>query len=351
VKTTMISFICRYLSFLATLACLLILFDFIEASICWAEPPWDTMPYTSFQDMQAVNEGGSSAWTVPVWGTGSEQGFKLKGVVLNNPQDMLDFTPNYIACAAGTQWKLGGQWQIYIQTVDSADFGGAALWMAQNYGNVTWHWPDSSYSYTNLQWEAETARVSLNNTIQAGDVVEIDARGGLFHNGKFNVNEQHDNDPAFDFDVKLISHGSLPDPALITIEDVKNSDGTFKFVQDRLSGAEHYQSTLVRLNDVSLVDPADWKSNSTVTITDGTLTLPMLLGANGFDPLSAPTGKFNVVGIFDQDGSDYRGGYQLWVTDAGQFAGVPEPSGIVLLIFAAFCFGVLKQSKRLIQSK
>ena len=268
----------------------------------------------------------------------------LKGVVLNNPQDMLDSTPNYIPCAAGTQWQLGGQWQVFVQTVDASDFGGAALWMAQNYGNVTWHWPDSTYSYTNSEWEAETARVSLNNTLQAGDVVEINARGGLFHNGKFNVNEQHDNDPVFDFDISLISHGTLPAPTTITIEDVKNPDGSFKFVQDRLSGAEHYQSTLVCLNDVSLVDPINWKANSTVTITDGTLTLPMLLGMNGFDTLSAPTGKFDVVGIFDQESSDYQSGYRLWVTDAGQFAAVPEPSSIVMLICATVCLGVLRKT-------
>jgi hypothetical protein len=295
--------------------------------------------------MQGVNSDGSSAWTIPMWGTGAEQGYKLKGVVLNNSQDMLDSTPNYIPCASGTQWQLGGQWQVFIQTVDPSDFGGAALWMAQNYGNVSWHWPDSSYSYTNAEWQAEIARVSLNNTLQAGDVIEVDARGGLFHNGKFNVNEQHDNDPAFDFDVKLISHGSLPEPTLITLQDVENSNGTFKFIQDRLSGAEHYQSTLVCLQDMSLVDPTDWKPNATVTITDGTLTLPMLLGLNGFDSVPAPTGKFDVVGIFDQDSSDYRGGYQLWVTDASQFAAVPEPSSITLFVGIILCLGILKLRK------
>lgn len=332
-----------YRSILLTASTTLFLFgaNLIVTPNSWAEPPWDSMVPTKFSVTQAVKADGASAWTISTWGTGYEQGYKLIGVVLNNPADMLDSTANYNT----TPWDLGGQWQVFVQTIDSTDFGGAALYMAQNYGNLGFI-NNSSYNYSNDAWNAEIARVSLNNTLQAGDVIEVDARGGLFYNGKFNVNEQHDNDPIYNFDVKLISHSSLPNPTLITLADVKNSDGTFKFVQDRSSGAEHYQSTLVRLDNMSLVDPADWKPNSTVTITDGTLTLPMLLGLNGFDGVAPPTGPFNVVGIFDQDSPNYTSGYYLWVNDASQFAAVPEPSGITLLIVMALCMGTLKLRKR-----
>jgi hypothetical protein len=292
------------------------------------------MPYTLFRDMQAVNADGSAAWTIPTYGPGAEQGYKLRGVVLNNPADLLDSTPNYIPCGPGTLWQMGGQWQVFMQTIDAADFGGAALWMGQDYGNHIWHWPDSSYSYNNTEWAAEIARLSINNTLQAGDVVEVHARGGLFYKGKFNVNEQHDKDPSFNFDVQILQHGSTPAPTLISLLDVKNPDDSFKFVHDRESGAEHYQSTLVRLEHVSLVNNGGWGPDAELTITDGTLHLPMKLGRLGFASVPPPVEPFNVVGIFDQEGADYRAGYRLWVVDASQFA-APEPSTFALFVCGA----------------
>lgn len=334
----------RFLLSHASIVCLAIAAHLSVGSSSRGDLPWEVMPYTSFQEMQAVNASGSSTWTMPMWGEGQQQGYKLRGVVLNNPGDMLDSTSNYVACAAGTQWNMGGQWQIFIQSDNPSDVGGAALWMAQNYGNVTWHWPDSSYSYTNAEWEAEIRRLSLNGTLRAGDVIEVRARGGLFHGGKFNVNEQHDNDPAFDFDISLISHGSLPEPTVIDLSDVKDSVGNFIFDPTRESGGELYQSTLVCLKNVSLVNPdsANWKANSTVQITDGTQTLDMVLGLNGFGPETLPTGPFDVVGIFDQESSTNRDGYYLWVTDASQFVSTPEPGTMALLAAMALCVGATR---------
>jgi hypothetical protein len=327
---------------------LLLIVPLIAASESWGEPPWDAMTATKFSEMQAVKADGSSVWSIPTWGAEAEQGYILTGVVLNNPADMLDSTPNYIPSAEGTLWQLGAQWQIYVQTVDPSDFGGAAVYIAQNYGNHVWHWDSSdfatstSYSYTNEEWEDEIERISLLGTLQAGDLIEIHARGGLFYKGKYNVNEQHDNDPIYDFEIIRLGHLGLPDPTLISLADVKNPDDTFKFVQDRSSGAEHYQATLVELKNVSIVDASGWGANGTVTISDGALTLAMQLGLTGFDSMSAPTGSFDVWGIFDQEGSNYTSGYRLWVTDAGQITLVPEPSILALLAGAVFGMFVLK---------
>ncbi|MGW8257577.1 MAG: hypothetical protein ACWGMZ_08840, partial [Thermoguttaceae bacterium] len=177
----------------------------LAAPTAWADPDWATMLPTKYSDMQAVDSTGASTWTIPLDDEPPyDPGYKLIGIVLNNPDDMLDSTANYIPCDDGTLWQLGGQWQVCIQTTATdpqIDFGGATLFMAQNYGNVITHWPDSDYSYNNDEWNAEIARVSLSGTLQAGDLVEIHARGGLFYKGKFNVNEQHDKDTSLDFEV------------------------------------------------------------------------------------------------------------------------------------------------------
>jgi hypothetical protein len=296
-----------------------------------ADPNWSGMSYTLFRDMQAVNASGGTTWAVPAPGPTYEQGYKLRGVVLNNPGDMLDSTANY---SEGPTMYMGGQWQVYIQWIDNPDisyddndFGGAALWMGQNYGNHYWHLGNYTYNYSNAAWNAEVARVGLNGTLQAGDLIEVHARGGLFYNGKFNVNEQHDNDPLFDFDVVLLGHAGLPEATPITLDLIKNQDDTFKFDTNRtlLTNPEHYQATLVEILDVSLVDAAGWGNNASLTVTDGGgLTMTLKLGLNGFDSVAAPEGLFDVVGIFDQEGV-----YRLWVMDASQFA-VPEPAGAAL---------------------
>ena len=309
------------------------------AAIARADADWGSMSYTLFRDMQAVNADGSAAWSVPLdLDSPSGQAYKLLGVVLNNPGDMLDSTPNYME---GPMWAMGGQWQVYVQTVDPSDFGGAACWMGQNYGNHYWHWQYWDYNYTNEEWQDEVDRVGLNGTLQAGDLIEVRARGGLFYKGKFNVNEQHDNDPAFNFDVIRLGHPGLPTPEDIELSDVKNPDGgnpdaNFIFQQDRLAGAEHYQATLVNLQDVSLVSSAGWGPDADLVVTDGEgRHLTMKLGLTGFDQVLPPWEPFDVVGIFDQESGDYTGGYRLWVMDASQFSAIPEPSSIVLAIGSA----------------
>ena len=117
-----------------------------------------------------MNPDGSSSFT---WPTNSP--ITVMGIVLNNPSDMMNSTPQYNT----TPWNLGGQWQIFIQAYNdpivggsSTDFGGCEVWMGQCYGNLGFI-NDPGDSYTNSQWTAELA--NLNNP----DIV-IDRQHRLF---------------------------------------------------------------------------------------------------------------------------------------------------------------------------
>ena len=88
---------------------------------------WESIPYTDHQALQAVDVHG-----VRTYPAGSE-GFpiRLRGILLNNPEDMLDatpFSPNPIP------FNLGAQWSVVVQSVDvnnTGDFGGTAAFMGQ----------------------------------------------------------------------------------------------------------------------------------------------------------------------------------------------------------------------------
>ncbi len=318
---------------------------------------WSSIGYTNFSDMQALeydaNNYPQSDFTIPLHGVDQLPSYKLYGVVLNDPGDMLDSAPNYIPSAAGTQWQMGAQWQVFVQTLNpTTDFGGAALWLGQNYGNHGWRHPGNdatpteyaeatAYSYTDELWTGEVNRVSLNGALKAGDIVEVHARGGLFYKGKFNVNEEHDNAQRLNFDIVKIDDGELPEPEVIAISDVRAAglDGAYEFDVTRATGAEHYQGTLVSFTNVQLVDNVSaWQSDATVTITDGDYYFSLKLGLDGFDPSNAPTGMFNVTGIFDQEpdswnpaNGDPQTGYRLWTTDL-DWVEVPEPGSLALLV-------------------
>ena len=239
------------------------------------EPDWETMSYTSHADFQAVDSMGFGTFplTEPI---------RMQGVVLNRSADMLDPAP----AAPGF---LGGLWQVYVQSPEPTDFGGTALWMGQYIGKIVGNHPDGSY--TDLEWLAELDRLShdpdTGYAFQVGDKVEIRARApGLHFRGKNNVNEQHTNDPGADFDVVLLEPDfGLPSPELITLSDLKDASDNFIFDADRLIGCEHYQGTLVRVNDISFVDTTDWGPDAVLVIQDGTgRTFPVKLGCGDGHP-------------------------------------------------------------------
>lgn len=277
---------------------------------------WDQVPLISHQTFQAVNPDGSSAYSggFPV---------RLRGVLLNNHEDWLDPRPAYDP--EYHPWQMGGQWEVFVQTADPNDFGGTACWMGQNYGNVPWH-ADPTFSYTDSEWLAELARVNHDpNTgilLRRGDLIEIRGRGGLPYAGKMNVNEQHSNDPALDFELILLQQGyGLPTPAPVILSDLKDPNNAFIWDWTRQTGGERYQATLIEVQDVHLVSSAGWGANAQMTVTDSTgRTLPMRLGRNpAFQQVPAPNGEFDVVGILNQVSSSGIGGYYLLVLSPVDF--------------------------------
>jgi autotransporter-associated beta strand protein len=314
---------------------------------------WNTVPVIEHSDYQAIKEKseGSGIWVSDFSGT---LPFRLIGVVLNDSIDYLDaaahytstYTPNY----------MGGQAQIYVQAVnldgtdydpdpntDYSDFGGTACWMGQNYGNLTWI-RDPKNNYTNESWYAELDRLqiyyagsTLPYTLHIGDLVEIRTSvGGMYYNGKMNVNEQHIIDPENDFEIVLLQ-SNYCDPvmtaAVLTLSDVKNPDDSFVFNPGapRDSGAEHYQSTMVKLTGVHLTNPLLWGPNMKLTVADDTgRTFNLRLGLNsGFSAYMAPSGSsYNITGIMDQESSNGRDGYYLLTLKAEYYStisGVAAP--------------------------
>jgi hypothetical protein len=317
---------------------------------------WNTTPIIQHKDYQAVNANGASTYPANVFPV------RMVGVVLNNNEDWLDPTSRYCS-EAGHMWDMGGQAEFYIQAVNldgtpwdpnpSAafnDFGGTSNWIGQNYGNHIWHYDDEDYAinsrpwnYTQTAWYSELDRLHLDRPdtpfsdaqlIRAGDLVEIRARAGLAYQGKMNVNESHSNSPNCDFDVVLLDKNfGLPTPHKRSLSELENSLGTFDFDPTRSSGAEHDQSTLVTIQDVRLTNPAQWGTNRDLTLSDGTgRSMTVHLGFDdSFLTVPAPTGYFNVTGIFDQESGSGKDGYQLLVMDANGFAVVPEPASMVVL--------------------
>jgi len=196
----------------------------------------------------------------------------FQGVVLNAPGDMLN---------------TATQWQMYVQALDGS--GGIALYANAWYCSAYNVWPRYSTDWL------------------PGDIVEVT---GLidFYNGKTNLNERHDPDNVFT--VTLISHGSVPDPILIP-----SVAACTTFDQTRTTGGELYQGQWTRLEGV-WVESGTWANGQTLTITDTSAgELAMLLSSMGdFTQGEAPSGKFNVTAIFDQEdtAAPYTGSYRLW---------------------------------------
>ena len=75
----------------------------------------------TFTNLEAVDASGVSTWngSFPI---------VLTGVILNDPSEMLDSTPDFIPWDDGANmFELGGQWQIFVQTVSPGDRGGVEM--------------------------------------------------------------------------------------------------------------------------------------------------------------------------------------------------------------------------------
>lgn len=243
--------------------------------------------------LQAVDGEGMPAYDPP----DPPVRVEVEGIILNRPEYMLD---------------TNTAWQMYIQG-DQGDDGGTAVYMRKvNY------MPGQTYS--DSEWLNELDRISYDEIsgyrFMPGDKVRVNGRT-LFYGGKRNINEQHSIDPDNDFFIDLVKRGAgLPDPNVIMLNEVKDDNNEFIFDAGRATGCERYQSRLVRINNVSFVDPELWGPDATLEITDGNKTFPVKLGIGPGITVGSnnlPT-WFDVIGIFDQEGST-TGGYRLWVTN------------------------------------
>ena len=277
------------------------------AGVSEGEAGVDTVTHREFQ---AVHADGSSSFD-----DDGPTRVVLEGIILNSPEQWLDPTAN----PTPGPWQMGGQWEMYIQG-EGEDHAGTALWMGQNYGNGPGY-----ENYTNEQWRAEICRLNRDpNTgyiFNPGDRVRVTGRY-LFYKGKINVNENHEIGANFDFTVELIKPAvGLPQPEVVGLSKLKDVNDDEIFDPTRLTGCEYYQSRLIRINDVNIVDPEKWGIDQTITIQDANgLTLPVRLGIGaGIAGYDCPTAQIDVIGILNQEAPGYppnidnTKGYRLFV--------------------------------------
>ncbi len=273
-------------------------------------------------NLQSVTATGTSAWsgTYP---------FTVTGILLTDPDEMLDATANFQPASAGT---MGGEWQIVVQAAFPGDQGGTVCWMGQNYALRRSPGLDE-YSYSNDAWNTEIARINhdpaTGHTFRKGDLVAITANGSLFFGGKRNINETHKVEPELDFTMSLVaSNYGLPEPAVLSLASLMrtndNDTATSEDIFDatRATGGERWQGSRIRINGLTLVTTNGWNpavawGNRLCTVTDGenrffTLRHPRYsLGA-------APTNVFDAIGILNQEsGSNAQGTnrYELFVQE------------------------------------
>jgi hypothetical protein len=256
-------------------------------------------------DLQAVNSAGHAA--LPATQDLDNNKVVIEGICLNNPEDMLN---------------PGSQWQIFIQG-EGTDLGGTAAWTGSFF-----------YGQTSPTWAQELARLN-DSGFREGDRIRITGYAQEA-SGKTNINERHSPDPTYDFAVELIQAGvGLPTPELTNIAELLTFDPS------RETGGERYQCRRIKLEDVHYVS-GTWGRNTLVTIGDDLgNTLPLKLCNVDFGT-QAPVGKFDIIGLGNQE-SGYTGGYQIWLTRADGIIPVPEPISLAILGLAA---GLAERRKR-----
>jgi hypothetical protein len=273
-------------------------FALVLAGVVKAAPTVSEVTHWQFQ---AVDAGGEQTYK-------ASDKVILEGVLLNNPADMLDPTPDKTITET---YNLGGQWQIYFQG-DGNDHAGTAVFLGQLYNNLPWIPLDGGYS--NQEFIAELNRLNAAE-FSPGDRIQVTGYY-LSYKGKLNINEQHQKNPDHDFTIELIKQGvGLPQPEVVNLDQLKDVTDKFVFDAARTRGCEYYQGRLVKIEDVEFVDASDWRTNGQLLITDGTKTFPVKLGRGngiyaGSNNLSQ---RFDVIGIMDQESTDLKSGYRIYV--------------------------------------
>ncbi len=310
---------------------IMLIVGLLAGGMARGEPPMEW-----HKDLQAIEEDGTSAWE-------GAHPFRMQGVLLNNPEEMLDSTWD---SGAETENQMGAQWQIFFQAVDPDDRGGTACWMGQNYTSLG-PWIPAGNVYSEAEWSNEMQRVNFDGAHQfrRGDLIEVTARQSLFYGGKRNINEAHRTSPDNDFDIALIEAGhGLPDPEVITLADLVTSGTDEIFDQTRQSGGEYYQAMRVRIESIRLTTnyfgSSGWGqthwADRRCTVTDGegryfNLRMPLT------DLGPPPEGWFTAVGILNQEsgsGSDGTHGYELFVQEIGPELRVVSQGGKMLLYWS-----------------
>lgn len=205
----------------------------------------------------------------------------VEGIALAGVEEILSTSGDY------------GQYTAFIQD-DTSDRGGMQAWAGSWFYGSMW----------------STLRLTDYIDFQAGDKLRITGFLQDAGRGKAVINHRHSNNPDLVFHVEVIGHPGLPDPELIPM--VANCN---YFDQTRADGGEFYQTRYVMLHGVQIT-AGTWGSDQLMTIADASGSVGMKLSVMGdFDSYSQPTGKLNVVGIFDQEDTvtPYTGDYRVWV--------------------------------------
>jgi len=265
--------------------------------LSWGDPSVAKITHRQFQ---AVKSSGEQTYT-------ATQKVTLEGIVLHNPADMLDPAPDE---TIRTTYNLGAQWQFFFQG-EGDDHAGTAVFLAQLYDNLPWV---MTGGYSDEQWVTELARLNAAQ-FSPGDRIRVTG-WFLSYKGKMNINEQHNKNPDHDFVIELLEPDvGLPKPEVVSLEDLKDDQDRFIFDPERLVGGEYHQGRLVKIEDVNVADPNAWGPSGELVIAKGIRTLPVKLGrGNGIYRGSFNlTEPFDVIGILDQESTDLRGGYRLYV--------------------------------------
>ena len=260
-----------------------------------------TVAEVTHSEFQAVNASGEQTYN-------ATDKVILEGILLHNPADMLDPTPDDTITEP---FNISGQWQIFFQG-ESDDHAGTAVWMGQLYNNLPWVALDGGY--TNEEFVAELSRLNAAQ-FSPGDRIRVTGYY-LSYSGKTNVNEQHNKNPDHNFTIELVQRGvGLPRPEVVILNDLKDDNDEFIFDPTRQTGCEYYQARLIKIQGVSFADANGWLPNGELVITDGVKTFPVKLGRGngiyaGSNNLTEP---FDIIGITDQESANLIDGFRLYV--------------------------------------